>query len=68
MISCKVFESVWWLAQCEAEFLQALSNYVEREAFGRDEKIAGHDEGGEARMCILDQVRPAPTRRSSAPK
>ena len=55
LISCKVFESVWWLSECEAEFLKTLSNFVEREAFAREEKVANMNESGEYQMCILDQ-------------
>ena len=55
LISEKVFECVPWLSQCEDGFKQTLSNFVEREAFARDEKIQGVDEEGEVRLCILDQ-------------
>ena len=55
LISCSVFKAVWWLRQCEAEFLQQLACVTEREAFAADEKIQNVDETGESRMCILDQ-------------
>ena len=50
LISEKVFECVPWLSQCEDGFKQTLSNFVEREAFARDEKIQGVDEEGE--RCV----------------
>jgi hypothetical protein len=55
LLSCTVFQSVWWLRQCEAEFLQSLASCTEREAFAADERIPNVDDVGEFRMCILDQ-------------
>jgi len=50
-----VFQSVWWLRQCEPEFLQTLAAYMDREAFAAEEKIPSVEDNGEPRMCILDQ-------------
>lgn len=43
-----------WLRQCEGDFLQSLASFTDREAFAADERIPSVEEGGEARMCILD--------------
>ena len=55
LISYTVFRSVWWLAGCEPEFLQTLSNNMTRLAFARDEIISSVDEDNEPRLCVLSQ-------------
>ena len=39
LISRRVFDSVWWLVQCEPDFLKALASCTERESYAADEKI-----------------------------
>ena len=52
-ITQAVFQSVWWLRQCEKPFLIELSTQLSREAFAKDERIPGTDQLGEPRMCIM---------------
>ena len=53
LMSRNTFDTVWWLALCEVQFLEELSQCIKREAFAIDEPIPNADPDGILRLYVL---------------
>jgi len=52
-MSRNTFAAVWWLNDCETDFLEELSKFTHREAYAMEEAIPTHGPDGNLRLMLL---------------